>query len=101
MIDGNSLGKILRIFFSLKALHLLQPTFKMRAQLFKATFYVLVGYFDYFSFPPENQNLNNCVVTKSISEISVYVTRLVSLSSCGVEGSRDGIQFHRQTLSAA
>lgn len=92
----NHWGKILRVFLSLKAFGLLQSTFKMRALCFKVTVSVSVGY---FFFPSETQNLNNCTINKSISEIPVYVTGLASHSSCGVGRSRYGIQFHRQAFS--
>lgn len=100
MIKWTSLGKILGIFFHLKALDLLQTTFKMRTLFFKATFWVPVGCFNQFS-PPENQNPNNCMVTKSTSEISVYVMRVASCSSYGAEKSRDGIQFCRHSAAEA
>lgn len=96
MIEVNCLGKILRTFFSLKALGLLQSTSKMRALFFKVTVSVSVGY---FFFPSETQDLSNCMVSKPISEIPVYVTRLAAHSSCGVGRSRYGIRFHRQAFS--
>lgn len=103
MIKWTSLGKILGIFFHLKAFGLLQTTFKMRTLFFKATFWVPVGRFDYFLPPPpcENQNPNNCRVIKSISEISVYVMRVASCSSYGAEKIRNGIQFCRHSAAGA
>lgn len=100
MIEGNSWGRILGIFFSLKRGEVcyklpLKWGLCFSKPLFVFQWDILIVIF--FS-PSENQNLN-CMVTKSVSEISVYVPRLTSCSSCGVERSRGGIQFRRQAFS--
>lgn len=95
MIEGNSWGKILGIFFSLKREEVCYKLpLKWGLCFSKPLFVFQWDILIFFFFPSENQNLNNSMVTKSISEISVYVS-----SSCGVERSRGGIQFCRQAFS--